>query len=93
MPYPKEHAARQTDPGQYDRFRRVHPDGFPEGVDAIMGIKEGKSEIQTLRFDKDKWSPSEAKKWLKEHGFKTTLEEASEPAKKPVKKSFWEGVL
>lgn len=95
MPYPNEHAARQTDPGQYKEFRRAHPKGFPEGIDVIFGIKgEGakrKSEIQSLRFDKNKWTPEAAKKWLKDHEYKTTLEVASKPA--DVKKGFWDGLI
>jgi hypothetical protein len=81
MPFPNEHAARQTEPGQYDEFRRQHPEGFPVGIDAIFGIKtvEGKrvSEIQTLRANKDKWTVSQFRKWLEEHDFKTTIEEAT----------------
>lgn len=89
MPFPNEHAARQSDPGQYIRFRRSHPKEFPEGIDVIFGIKrDGKSEIQSFRFDKKKWTPEKAKEWLKEHKFKTEFEEAVE-----VKKSLWHGVL
>jgi hypothetical protein len=98
MPFPNEHAARQTDPGQYKEFRRGSPKGFPAGIDAIFGIKgEGQnrvSEIQSLRFDKTKWTPEAAKKWLKDHDFKTTLEAAAEPKKKTeVEKDFWHGII
>lgn len=90
MPFPNEHASRQTDPKQYDDFRRVRPKGFPFGIDVIFGIKtiqgQRKSEIQSLRFDSSKWTPEKAKMWLKDHGFKTTLEEA-------IKKDFWHGVV
>ena len=41
-PYPNEHAARLTDPDQYDRIRRVNDD-LGAGVDAIYGIKEDTS--------------------------------------------------
>jgi len=90
MPYPNEHAARQKDPSGYDRFARSHPKGWPAGVDAIYGIKNGKSEIQAVRFDKSKWTVDAAKKWLKENGFKTS---GFEPAAKKVTKNFWRGVL
>lgn len=98
MPYPNEHAARQTDPGQYKEFRRSHPKGFPEGVDAIFGIKgEGEnrvSEIQSLRFDRKKWTVEAVREWLKEHDFKTTIEPAAEPKKKEaLSKDFWKGVI
>jgi hypothetical protein len=93
-PFPNEHAARQTEPSQYDSFRRFRPKGFPKGVDVIIGLKKinGKtvSEIQTIRFKSNKWTPEEAKRWLKEHGFKTNLEVAS---KREIKKSFWYGVI
>ena len=92
MPFPNEHAARQKDPAQYEKFRRVHPEGFPDGIDAIFGMKAGeaKSEIQSLRFDRKKWTVEATRKWLKDHGFKTIIEEAT-PVK--VSKSFWNGVL
>ena len=84
MPFPNEHAARQTDPGQYDEFRRTHPEGFPAGIDAIFGIKtvEGErvSEIQSLRAAKDKWTVGTFRAWLEAHDFKTTIEAASEDA-------------
>ena len=93
MPFPNEHAARQKDPGQYKSFRRTRPPSFPSGISVIWGIKgEGanrKSEIQSFRFDKNKWTPERARKWLKDNKFKTNLEVAA----KPVKKGFWEGVL
>lgn len=77
-PFPNEHAARQKDPDQYDSFRRSHPEGFPDGIDVIYGIKNGVSEIQSLRFDADSWSASEAKDWLKDHDFTSSnFEEAS----------------
>jgi len=93
MPFPNEHAARQKDPGRYKSFRRMRPKGFPAGIDAIIGILgRGLSEIQSLRFDKEKWSPEAARKWLKEHGFKTELEPAGKPKEK-VEKTFWDGVI
>jgi hypothetical protein len=50
-PYPNEHAARITDPGQYDSFARVN-DALGDGIDAIYGVKDGEgSELQAIRFD------------------------------------------
>lgn len=92
MPFPNEHAARQVDPGEFSEFRRTHLSGFPKGIDAIIGIKaSGKTAIQSLRFDRKLWTPNQSKKWLKDHGFKTTLEEAT-----PVQKdthNMWSGIL
>lgn len=87
-PYPNEHAARQTDPGKYDSFRRGHPKGFPEGVDVVYGIVNGppkKSEIQTIRFDSSKFTEAKAKQWLKDHNFSAGGFEASSKPKKTKK--------
>lgn len=68
-PYPNEHAARIEDPAKYDEFRRLTNE-LGEGIDIILGIKEGKSELQSIRFDADRYSVAEAKQWLDEHDFK-----------------------
>ena len=62
-PYPNEHAARMTDPDQYDELRRENNAGG-EGVDFIYGIKESESEIQAVRFDAQQFTPDEARQWL-----------------------------
>ena len=67
-PYPNEHAARLTDPDQYDSIRRVN-DEFGSGIDAIYGIKDGTSELQAIRFDADRFTPAEAREWLSDHDF------------------------
>jgi hypothetical protein len=77
MPFKNEHASRQTDPQQYKEFRRYQPKGFPKGVSVILGIDDkGKTEIQSIRANKDDMSPSEFKQWLKDHDFKDEVEEA-----------------
>lgn len=68
-PYPNEHAARIEDPAKYDEFRRLTNE-LGEGIDIILGIKEGESEVQSIRFDADRYSVAEAKQWLDEHDFK-----------------------
>ena len=67
-PYPNEHAARLTDPDQYDRIRRVN-DEFGAGIDAIYGIKDETAELQAIRFDADRFSPAEARQWLSENDY------------------------
>jgi HK97 family phage prohead protease len=67
-PYPNEHAARLTDPDQYDSLRRENGAGGA-GVDFIYGIKEGVSEVQAIRFSSSQYSPAEARAWLAEHDF------------------------
>ena len=81
-PYPNEHAARLEDPEKYDSFAREN-DAFGDGIDAIYGIKDGVSELQAIRFDKEKWSVQDAEMWLDEHDydpilFEPAIEEAVE---------------
>lgn len=77
-PYPNEHAARLTNPDQYDSFARQADAGGP-GIDFIYGIKGGESEIQAIRFDAARYSADEARQWLDEHDFSALLfEPASE---------------
>lgn len=84
MPFQNEHAARQKDPDQFDNFRRKR---LAEGVAAIFGIKGGKSEIQSIRFNKKKFTPSEAKKWLRDNNFSSArFESAVSKAEKKKKK-------
>lgn len=66
MPYPNEHAARLTDPDQYDSVRREN-DALGKGVHALYGVKGDTSELQSIRFDKTKFTVSEARQWLREH--------------------------
>jgi hypothetical protein len=96
MPFRTEHAARQTDPGKYTGFARGKPKGFPAGVSVVYGLRtiggKTKSEIQTIRFKASQWTPKQARKWLKDHGFKSTLEVAK-PIKKAIGDEFWEGAI
>lgn len=83
-PFPNEHAARQVDPKKFEKFRREN-DKFGEGIHAIWGITaDGKTEVQSIRFDSSKFTEEEATKWLKKHGFKTTLEPAAKPEEKTM---------
>lgn len=79
MPFVNEHAARQTDPAQYDSFARKE---LAPGITAILGVKDGKTEVQSVRFDATKFEPEQAKKWLEEHDMKATVEAA---VKKQIK--------
>jgi len=83
-PYPSEHAARQTDPGQYKAIRRQNGK-FGPGIDAIFGVRDdGKTELQSIRFDASKFTPEQARAWLKAHNMKTNLEAATGEVKKQV---------
>ena len=79
MPFPNEHAARQTDPAMYDEFRRFTPKGAPEGLSMILGIKDGASEVQSVRAKADKMTPSAFRQWLKDNDFEHgDIEEATQ---------------
>jgi len=81
MPYPNEHSARLKDPGQFDSFARKNNE-TGEGIDFIFGIKNGKSEIQAIRFNKKKFTVKEAKAWLKDKDIKyIDFEKAEDNAK------------
>jgi HK97 family phage major capsid protein/HK97 family phage prohead protease len=67
-PYPNEHAARLTDPEQYDDFAREDDAGGP-GIDFIYGIKGDTSELQAIRFDLEQFTADEALNWLIEHEY------------------------
>ena len=67
MPFKTEHAARIKSPSGFSDFRRVP--NLDDGVDAIVGIKDGKSTIQSIRFDKTKFSETQAKKWLEKNRY------------------------
>ena len=59
------------------------------GISVIFGIKNDKSRIQTIRFDRKLWTVARAREWLKRHGYKSSIEAASGK----VKKGFWEGKI
>ena len=67
-PYPNEHAARIEDPEDFDYFRRKNNE-FKRGIHAIHGINDEKRLIQSIRFDKDKFTVDEAKDWLERNDF------------------------
>ena len=69
MPYPQEHSARLENPDKYDDFRREN-NKLGDGIHVIWGIKGDTTEMQAIRFDKDKYTAAEAKEWLQEHDIK-----------------------
>lgn len=75
MPFVNEHAGRLKSPSDFKDFRRKK---LTDGIDAIYGIKsDGKTEIQSLRFDSLKFTETQAKEWLKDNNFKPILFEPS----------------
>lgn len=76
MPFPNFHAARIVDPDKFESFATKK---LTDGITAIIGIdKQGKTEIQSVRADRTKFTASEFKNWLEKHDFKPIdFEEAS----------------
>lgn len=69
MPYPASHAARVRQPGRFDQdsFRTKE---ITDGVSYILGkLKSGNGAmiLQAVRFDKTKFTPVQAQKWLKDN--------------------------
>lgn len=63
-PYPDEHACRLNSPEKYTKFRRKNGAFKINGksVDIIYGItKDGKTEIQAIRYPKSTWTADEAR--------------------------------
>lgn len=87
-PYPNEHAARLTDPDQYDSIRRINDEGG-KGIDFLYGIKDNKTEIQSIRFDASQYSPDEAKTWLSEHDFSPIKFEEATGNSRMTEKKFY----
>ena len=61
-PYPNEHSCRLKPPA-YDKYARKNCFRKHDGkcIDFIFGIKDGKSEVQAMRYDKKVWTASDAK--------------------------------
>jgi len=77
MPFSNQVAARQQPPGRYKKFRRENGK-FGDGIDVIWGVTpNGKTEVQSIRFDASKFSTEEARSWLKEHKYKTGVTPAT----------------
>jgi len=66
-PYPTEFSCRLQSPDKYERFARVNCYRKVDGkcVDYIFGVKDGKSEVQALRFKKKIWTQVAAKAYCK----------------------------
>ncbi len=70
-PYPNFHSCRLEDPNKYPEKTYGKCDQKHNGkcIDVVYGIrKDGKSEIQALRFDKKIWTESDARTVCKDRG-------------------------
>lgn len=72
MPYPNEHAARVRDPDDFETGSMRSKD-LKDGVRIILGKLKGETAmtVQAYRFDKTKFTPEQAKKWLKDNDVKS----------------------
>lgn len=84
-PYPAAHSCRLQIPGKYDRFARKNCAAKSDGkcIDFVYGIKDGKSELQGMRYPKDVWNASSAGNHCKSKGGR--FEAASKKTKKDIK--------
>lgn len=84
-PYPGEYSCRLSSPDKYDRFARKNCATKHDGkcIDHIYGIKEGKSELQAMRYKKNIWNVSSAKSHCQSKG--GSFEEATEKDEKLAK--------
>lgn len=96
MPYQNEHAARIIDPAKFDpdSFRRKE---IAAGVNIIIGKLKGETTMtaQAYRFDNAKFTPDEAKKWLKDNNiknisFEPSMEEKSIDMTTLISRSFYD---
>jgi len=64
MPFANEHSCRLESPEGYDRVRRENNWQEHEGkrIDAIWGIKDDKAELQAMRYPKEQWQASDARR-------------------------------
>jgi HK97 family phage prohead protease/HK97 family phage major capsid protein len=85
MPYPNEHSCRLNNPDKYDSFARKNCEQKHEDkcIDVIYGIKNEKSEIESLRFDKNIWTPEAAYTVCKDRGGAFEAASSSKEDEKP----------
>jgi hypothetical protein len=89
MPMTNWWSARQNEPTKKIRYAKGK---FGKGIDAVFNVglakgpKGGKSQLQTIRFDKSLFNKGRAKDWLKKHGFKTMIESGLQEVIARVKK-------
>lgn len=72
MPSENFHEQEIEADGKFVRIRR-RSDEFGSGIDASFGVTEaGAPVLKAIFFDKEKFTPAEAKEWLKEHDHPTS---------------------
>ena len=86
-PFANEHSARIIEPSKFqqDTFRTI---SITTGIDAVTGRLKGETSttIQSYRFDREKFTVAQSKKWLRDHDITWILFEPAEP--KEMEKLF-----
>lgn len=81
MPYQREHAAPQGDVAPGREVRRWSPDSWPDGVDGVYCMTDdGGWRLVSVRFDAARWTPTQARQWLRRRGLRDAVEPAVEQA-------------
>jgi hypothetical protein len=64
MPFANEHSCRLESPDGYDRIRRENNWKQHDGkrIDALWGITGDSAELQAMRYPKDQWQTSDARR-------------------------------
>lgn len=74
MPFPNQHAVRVVQPGRFTdgSFRTIT---IKPGITAIVGRLQGETSttVQAYRFDAKKFTPEQARQWLKDNSIKVAL--------------------
>ena len=82
-PFPNEHAARIANPNLFVSI--VQLEKLPNGIRILGGSlktdPQGSGKPQSYRFPRTKFTPTEAKTWLKDHDIKIILFEDATGAK------------
>jgi hypothetical protein len=69
----REHVALQEESKVYTDYQRTD-DKFEKGIHAVWGVLEnGKTKLQSVRFDAEKFTVAAVKNWLIEHELKTSV--------------------
>jgi len=66
MPFSHYHSARIIEPN----FSKYTYKRLGNGVDLVLGIKDGKTHTQAIRFNVKNFTTEEAKTWLRNHNKK-----------------------
>ena len=89
-PFPNEHAARVANPDNFARIVQLQK--LPNGIRILGGpLKsdpEGSGKPQSYRFQRTKFTPSEAKAWLSEHDIKVQLFENATGETKSIYENY-----